>query len=108
MKQEWKDKAGVYYTLLYGSGTRAAVMWEFFRWNMTESSFTLLIMNIIFQRSEPYDGASDGILRSLHFFSKAVLVHPSGDRIPAGCDPLPRLADRSDSGISERYRFQRK
>ena len=59
MKQEWKDKME-YITHFY----IRIVMLEFFIWNMTESSFTLLITNIISAVRNRMT-VHHGILRSL-------------------------------------------
>lgn len=36
------------------------------------------------------------------FFDKSCFIHVKTDRFPSGSDPLSRLGDRSDPGISEK------
>ena len=44
----------------------------------------------------------DGISRNSPFL-KGCAEYPAGDRLPSGADPLSRLADRLDSGLSGQF-----
>ena len=41
--------------------------------------------------------------REIRLFLKGCAEYLAGDRLPSGADPLSRLADRLDSGLSGQF-----
>ena len=102
MNQKWKDQLEYmdhFYMNLAGEDRYVGIL----KYVQDGITFYFIDNEYYFNGFAPYDGDPRWNIEKFAFFSKAVLKYPAGDRLPSGADPLSRLADRLDSGLSGQF-----
>lgn len=102
MNQKWKDQLEYmdhFYMNLAGEDRYVGIL----KYVQDGITFYFIDNEYYFNGFAPYDGDPRWNIEKFAFFLKGCAEYPAGDRLPSGADPLSRLADRLDSGLSGQF-----